>query len=66
MKNSLDASKKKLPDKQRDNESLQTALTESRKNQAALERRVKELEAQRESGECDGAERQEQESVGRL
>ena len=45
MKKTLDASKKKIAEKQRDNESLQKALKESRKEQAALERRVQELEA---------------------
>ena len=44
MKKSLDASKKKLAERQKDNESLQKALKERRKVQAALERRVQELE----------------------
>jgi BMFP domain-containing protein YqiC len=45
MKKNLDASKKKLAEKQKDNESLQKALKESRKEQAVLEQKVSELES---------------------
>ena len=55
MKKNLDASKKKLTEKQKDNESLQKALKESRKEQAVLERRVKELEAKAESAGAENA-----------
>ena len=46
MKKRLDSNKKKIAEKQRDNESLQKALKESRKAQAALERQMQQLEAQ--------------------
>jgi hypothetical protein len=60
MKKNLDASKKKLAEKQKDNESLQKALKESRKEQAALERRIAELETKAAgTAEREGAEGQD-------
>jgi predicted RNase H-like nuclease (RuvC/YqgF family) len=59
LHNRADNLRAEIAEKQKDNESLQKALKESRKEQAVPEQWVKELEAQGESAGAENVEGQE-------